>query len=126
MEFIQIPGHHASIKNGYQIMGMGGPYLGELFLDDALICGDCLTDNLIYCNETGEMVFVKFHSVSRWQKDNYFTINFLDLTTRIITQSGTAFKMVYVKSVTADKLEIFHAFHDQIESTGEVLSRKWV
>jgi hypothetical protein len=107
-------------------MGMGGPYLGDLFIDDVLICSDCLADNLIYCSETVELVFVKFHSVSRWQKDNYFTINFLDLTTRIITQSGTTFKMVYVKSVTADKLEIYHAFHDQIESTREVLYRKWV
>jgi hypothetical protein len=126
MEFIQVPGHRASIKNDFQIMGMGGPYLGDLFLDDTLISGDCLSDNLIYCSETGELIFVKWHPVSRWQVKNYFTINFLDLTSKIITQSTTTFKMVFVKSVTAKEVEIYHAFHDKIESTREVLSRKWV
>lgn len=68
-------------RNPDQILNMGGPWIGELFLGDCKVMDDVIIDNLQYNEEQNRLYFVRYHKVSRWSKENYFSINYINLST---------------------------------------------
>ena len=99
-----------TITNGQEILSMGGPYIGDIWLNDQLIEKDCIVDNFIYHEQLKLLFFVKYHRINGYQ---YFTINFYLLKDNKNGQFAKDFDMVHLKQfLPGNKLEIFHAFND--------------
>jgi len=63
-------------KNPNQIINMGGPWIGDLFLKKHIICKGVLIDSQNFYPKEEKLFFVKYHEVSKWRVHNFFTINY--------------------------------------------------
>jgi hypothetical protein len=106
-------------QNPQQIINMGGPWIGDLFVGDLLIDINVIIDNVIYKQDLDSYFFVKYHNISKWQKDNYFTINLWDRANAVKKESGDKFDMLYIKEgLNKDEILIYNSFHNRdIDST---------
>lgn len=93
---------------------MGGPYIGNLLLNNKQIAKDCLADNYIYVEQTQKIYFVRYHDTTGMMNGVFFTINFYSIKEDKIFEYEKRFKYLYIKQIVENKLEIYHAFHDQI------------
>ncbi len=97
-----------------EIMGMGGPYVADLYMGKQLISKNCIAGNFIYERDTKLLFFVKHHLTGNY---HYFTINFFNETHNCVFEFVREFDMVYIKEfVGPNELKIYHAFHDNTES----------
>ncbi len=98
-----------------QILNMGGPWIGTLFLGDDLISHHCIADNYIYCEDREALFFVKFNKKSRFHY--YFNIAFYSLKHKHTFEFDSEFDIVYINGfINSKELEIYHAFHNHFES----------
>lgn len=103
-------------ENAHQIINMGGPWIGNLFLNGEFITTDVVIDNTI--NNRSKLFYVKYNEVSRWQKDSYFAINYYDLHENAEHQFQKKFSMLYLGNFVDDEtIEIFEAFHNNNTET---------
>ena len=107
-----IPNHVVEIKNVDQILNMGGPWVGDIYIDNILISESVHVDNLIYSSKFKKLFIVKYFHTSIHQRSNYFSIGFFDLVNGILKFIDKKFEMVYVKEIINEKeLLIVKAFH---------------
>lgn len=100
-------------ENADQIINMGGPWVGSLFFNDTFVSNNVLIDNLVYKPLYGKLFFIKYHNVSKWQNENYFTIDFLDLSNSIIYEFEKKFDKLFLGEFISEyELKIYDAFHD--------------
>ena len=99
-----------------QIINMGGPYIGNLLLNNKLIARDCLEDNFIYVEQTQKIYFVKHHDTSGMMSGVFFTISFYSIKEDKLFEYNKHFKMLYLKRIIDDNLEIYPAFHDKVNN----------
>lgn len=118
---LDIPNHNAFIDSIEQIINMGGPWAGNLYIDHKLISHKCLVNNVIYDQDSKRLVYVKYHAIGKWQANNFFTINILEIDSTVTKQSIRHFPMVFVTNVYPKKLELVEAFHDKDLSTKQAL-----
>lgn len=99
-------------ENPNQIINMGGPWVGNLFLNGVFITSNVNIDNVV-CKPSGSQVFfVKYYDISKWQNKNFFTINFLDLISNLLYEFERKFDKVFLGEFKNDnELEIYSAFH---------------
>lgn len=110
-------------KSPNQIMSMGGPWVGDLYINDEFVANDIVMDNEIINEMARHIFFVKFFNVSRWRSKNYFKINFYDLNTKHLFEFDRKFDMVFIsKYLDKSNLEIYHAFHDKILERKDVFN----
>lgn len=103
-----------TVDNIDQILNMGGPWICSLSLGNRLIAEKCIVDNFLANELSQQIFFVEYHRVSKWKKDNYFTIDFFDISSNEIYEFEKRFDMVYLKSFSSsNEIEIFYAFHDK-------------
>lgn len=100
------------VLNPYQIINMGGPWIGDLFVDDIYISSDIIVNNYIDSNQV--FYFVKYNKVSERQVDNFFTILRLDVTTTKIDISMEIFDKIYIENVIEDTLYYYNGFHNKL------------
>lgn len=114
MNFIYMKKNKISIINSDQVINMGGPWVGDLSIGEKIITNNVVDRNLIFDDVNNRVFFVKYHLISKWQKDNFFTINIFNIKDQSVYESIKHFSMVYLKQiVTGNILEIYIAFHDQ-------------
>jgi len=101
-------------KVGGEILGMGGPWNGDLYQDDFLISADVLLDVMAYDADNGIIYFAKFNKFKTWFSSNYFfTVNFFVLTTKKVYQYKHEFRRLFLGKLLSDNvLEIYDSFHD--------------
>lgn len=113
MEDIIIQDRKIHFENPSQIINMGGPWIGDLYLEKKFILSHVIIDNLIYKKLSNKLFFVRYHNPSKWQSENYFTINFLDLSDYSLFEYQKKFDKVFLGDfVSEDDIEIFLAFHN--------------
>lgn len=100
-------------ENPNQIINMGGPWIGELFYGEFKIATKVIIDNLVMNEESGKLFFVEYHDISKWQKNNSFTINSLDGFGNLC-KYDTQFKTIYIDNIDIqNNLHYFEAFHEK-------------
>ncbi len=102
-------------KDVDQILGMGGPWIGQLTIDGTRIEDDCIVDNTIYEASLNTLFFAKYISNSKWARDNYFVVGMVDMSSLEVTLSDESFTMIYLDSIEEGKLVYHSAFHGEFE-----------
>jgi hypothetical protein len=109
---LNIDGIELTFENEREILGMGGPFIGDFFIKDNLIASDSRLDSFLYEPNKNLLFFIKFHAVSQYY---YFTINFYGFQTNSIFEFEREFRAVHFGGfVTPTQLEIYPAFHDKL------------
>jgi hypothetical protein len=110
-----LSGLEITIEDAHQIINMGGPWIGKLYIDSVLIAEDCIVDNFVFNEQWKSLFFVKYHHAVKSTKKNYFTINFYQTDNRTVYQFEKVWAIVYLDMfLTANKLQVHHAFHNKI------------
>ncbi len=118
MEEISIKGRRIRFKNPDQIINMGGPWVGELHLDEYKLTDFVIIDNLLHEKDSDKIYFVKYHQISNRQKDNYFSVNYYDFLKRKIFMFDKKFDKVFIVSITTNNvLNYYEAFYDMTDKT---------
>ena len=101
--------------NHRQILNMGGPWVGDLLINNSYISDNVIIDNLLYDQISQDVFFVKFNdNKAYWLKDVYFTICKIDLQTNTFVEYAEKFSKVYLHRKISDcELEIYKAFHNK-------------
>jgi hypothetical protein len=106
------------LRNATEILGMGGPGRGELFIDGALIDAEVMEEPL--CDTEGLWcVYVVYRCATRWRKDVHFWLHAYQLSTGRIVRFDRDFDMVVLCEVGSRTALVKHAFHKDYK--GEVL-----
>ena len=101
-----------TIDNEVEILRMGGPWVGDVYLGYDLISKNCIVDNFVYKEDTKLLFFVKYN---RLNDLTYFTINFYDFVSKTLYQFDKEFEMLYLKEFISDnELHIYNSFNDQV------------
>lgn len=112
---ITIDSVELAIGNEVEILRMGGPWTGDIYIGADLVSKDCLSDNFVYEKEMNLLFFVKFNKVSKdkW----YFSINFYNIETRELYEFDKIFDMVYLgEFIDKSTLEIFNSFNNTLDN----------
>jgi hypothetical protein len=124
MEELVINGKIVSFNNPNQVINMGGPWVGKLLLDNNEITDNVVLENIFYNKAQNNLYFIKYHEISKWQKENYFSINILDLQTNNLFMYDLKFRQVYIEKIDKDDLIYYEAFHNKDESKKSILNVK--
>lgn len=117
MEELTFKNEVVKFNNPTQIINMGGPWVGVLFIRELKIMDNVIIDNQFYSKDDDRLYFVRYHKISRWEKDNYFTINYFNLSTNKLYMFDMKFEMVFLKEISnSSELIYYEAFHDRDES----------
>jgi hypothetical protein len=98
------------ITNPREILKIGGPYVGDVLVENKLISTDCVLENFLFNKELGLLFFVKFYQLNFYQ---FFTINFYNQGTDTLFEFETEFDMLYLKRIiNKNELEVYTSFTD--------------
>lgn len=111
------------IENVDQILNMGGPWICSLYLGDTLISDNCIVDSFLEDDACQKIYFIKYHRISKWKADNFFTLNYISINDKAIYKSKRTFEMLYLKRfLDQENIEVFYAFHDKNKETRDVFT----
>ncbi|MBQ0738619.1 hypothetical protein [Aquimarina celericrescens] len=101
-------------EDPHQILGMGGPWIGKLYIQDELVSQNVVVDNFFQDKKLNRVYFIIYKKTSRWLKKNYFYVAFFDLKSKIVFQYDNKFDMIYINEVcNGEELSYYDAFHDK-------------
>jgi hypothetical protein len=110
-----------SFKNPNQIINMGGPWIGKLYINKRFISDNVIIDDIVYKKEYDLIFFIKYHKVSKFQIGNFFTINSWDISQNVQKESSSRFNKLYIsQGSNKDELIIYNAFHDKNQEASSV------
>jgi hypothetical protein len=113
---IEINNESVNFRSPDQILNMGGPWIGELFVGNSKIIDNVIIDNLIYKENQHRLYFVRYHKISSWSQENYFSVDYFDVLTKSIHTYKMKFEMIFIKEITDTyDLIYYNAFHDKDE-----------
>tara|TARA_R110002050_G_scaffold200492_1_gene335368 strand:+ start:27675 stop:28091 length:417 start_codon:yes stop_codon:yes gene_type:complete len=116
MEEIRINEAVVNFKRPNQIINMGGPWVGDLYLGGPKLANNILIDNLVYNKNLNKLFFVQYIEISKWQRNNFFTINYFDVRLNRILQYEKKFERIFLKEISNEyKCGYYDAFHDENE-----------
>ncbi len=102
---------------------MGGPWVGDLYLNNHIISKNVIVDNLIFDNSGIKLFFIKYHKTSRWANQNYFSIRYLEIDTNSLFEIDSNFDMIFLKKFTGDNHLIYYlSFHDNNNKKKRILN----
>ncbi len=101
-------------NNPNQILGMGGPWIGDLSIQNKQISQNVIIDNIILDKNLRRVYFIVYKKASKWVKKNYFLVRYLDINTNKIFEFENQFNMIFIHEIdTAKKLVYYDAFHGE-------------
>jgi hypothetical protein len=110
---ISVSGKVFAIENVGQILGMGGPHVGDLLLDGTLISEACIANNFIHKEDLNLLFFIRRRTLNFYR---YFTINFYNINSGELFEFDKEFDILYLGGfVSKNELEIYPAFHDKFK-----------
>jgi hypothetical protein len=100
-----------------EILGMGGPWIGNLLINEKIVSVSVIVDNFVFDKITNRFFFVKYIQISKWASKNYFSIFFYSIASGELITLEEKYRMVYLDSIN-DKAElvIYKSFHNNDES----------
>jgi hypothetical protein len=102
-------------KNIDQRMGMGGPWVCDLYLGELFISDDVVARNYLWNEQLDSLFFVKRYYVNKYYA--FFSINFYKLKEGVVFRFNEEFRCVYLGGFISEyEINIYKAFHDKIDS----------
>jgi hypothetical protein len=118
-----IDGIEIAIDNAEQIINMGGPWIGDLYIGPDFVSKDCVLDNFVLTENKQLLFFVKHHffvTKKGWFGTSgfrYFTINFYNIDNKSSFEFKKEFSIIHIGNfISKNELEIYPAFHDQFKN----------
>lgn len=99
-------------KNPDQIINMGGPWIGELIIENKSISDNILIDN--YLDKELFYYFIKYFKISKKQKDNFFSVLRIDKNNMKSSISIEKFEKINIKDIDGDSLYYYDGFHTNL------------
>ncbi|MBL0128755.1 MAG: hypothetical protein IPP83_15145 [Flavobacteriales bacterium] len=100
------------LRNAGEILGMGGPFMGDLFVDGALVDNEVMDEAMN--TEDGEWcVYVKYSCEGRWRKDVRFRVCAYHVKSKQLVQHERAVEMLVLYGVQRTAIAVKVAFHKQ-------------
>ena len=103
-------------SNPNQILGMGGPWIGDLIVKKNHVSSDVIIENVFFCEDSNRLYYLKYCKGKSFFSKYYFVICSVDLNSCEIIQYEMKFKLIYIKDVVNGNLNYFEAFHNNDES----------
>jgi hypothetical protein len=122
MEEMQVNGENLFWDNPKEILGMGGPWVGDLMLGYKKISTCIVVDNFLHDKDRNRLYFIKYNLISKWARDNFFSIMYYDIDSNELSDLNKKYDMVYLESIEGNRLVIFHAFHNKDTSKKAMLN----
>ncbi len=98
------------LRDGGEILGMGGPFRGQLYINGALVDKEAMAEPL--CDPLAEWcVYVAYRCHTRWRKDVRFWIHAYHLSTGHLVRYQSAFEMVVLSDINSETVVVKRAFH---------------
>jgi hypothetical protein len=102
-------------KNVQEIMGMGGPWVGDLYLGELFISGNVVARNYLWNEQLDALFFVKRYHVNKYY--GFFSINFYKIKGGVVFRFNEEFDYLCLgKFISEHEIEIYRAMHDKIDS----------
>jgi len=99
-----------------QIINIGGPWVGTLVIDQKVIADSVLVDNLYPNPKTEKLYFIRYHDVSKWQKNNFFFVYFIEIESGEMYMYDLKFEQIFIDNISSDnEMTYFEAFHNKNE-----------
>ena len=119
MEKMHISGVEIEVSSTDQVLNMGGPWIGDLYIDGCFVSNNCVVNNFVFDEKRKLIFFVKYHLANKYYW--YFTINFYNIKDKVAFEFEREFDMVYIKQfIGSNLLEIYRAFHGQFPEKRQV------
>lgn len=99
-------------ENQEQIINMGGPWVGELIINNKKISDNILIDN--YIEKELFYYFIKYFKISRRQKENFFSVLRLDKKDMNVAISIEKFEKIFIKDIEGNLLYYYAGFHSNL------------
>lgn len=104
--------NYINFKNADQIINMGGPWIGELVINDIEISNNIIIDN--YLDDKEFYYFIKYFEISKKQKENYFSLLRINKDNMKSQISKERFEKIYLKKIENKMLYYCKGFHEQL------------
>lgn len=99
-------------KNIDQIINMGGPWVGNLYINDNEIENKVIIDN--YLEDSEFYYFVKYFQISKKQKDNFFSIIRINKKNFDLVISKEKFLKIYIIDIKVNIVNYTDGFHKNL------------
>jgi hypothetical protein len=100
--------------DGGECFGMGGPWLGNCFINNRQLKKQFLVDNFVYTSEEKYVALSRYSDISNWAKDREFKIVIADLKNQIYFISKKGFRHLFLESMDSKRIVFYEAFHNEI------------
>ena len=125
MKEILIDNRDVAFENPVQIINMGGPWIGDLVIDNRKVIGNILIDNFYFDASNHRFYFILYnHTVNK-----RFSICYLSTKDMSIHVYLDYFEIIFIKEIiNNDELIFYNAFHDKDVSKRTnviLLKSKW-
>ena len=115
MDDLNINWNSVSFQNPTQIINMGGPWIGDLFIDKIFIQNNVLIDNIVFQPEWNKIFFTNF-------ENSLFFVNYINLKNTYIYKYFKSFDIVNIdRQIDENTFSIYHAFHNKNKDFKEVI-----
>lgn len=101
-----------TFENEYQIINMGGPWIGDLIIKQKKIEEYIIIDNFL--EKEDFYYFIRYFEVSKKQKDNYFSVLRVNKESLEIRTSHERFDKIYIENIEDNTLYFCKGFHNQL------------
>ncbi|WP_144283500.1 hypothetical protein [Chryseobacterium echinoideorum] len=98
--------------NPEQIINMGGPWVGDLIINNQNVSNNILIDN--YLEKELFYYFIKYFKISKKQKDNFFSVLRIDKNNMKVAVSIEKFEKIHIKDIEENSLYYYEGFHENL------------
>jgi hypothetical protein len=103
-------------NNPEEILGMGGPWIGDLMVGERITATCTVVNNFLFDKKHGKIYFIRYNRVSEWANDNFFSIQYYALNSCKVYNMNKAYDSIYLDSIDGNFLIAFKAFHNKDSS----------
>jgi hypothetical protein len=107
-------------KNPNQIINMGGPWIGDLYINGNEIENKIIIDN--YLEDSEFYYFVKYFEISKKQKDNFFSIIRINKRNFKMMMSQEKFERIYIIDIKENMLYHANGFHKNLPIINQLIN----
>jgi hypothetical protein len=107
--------YSVNFQNPTQILNMGGPWIGDFFIDEIFISNNVLIDNIVFQPEWDKIFFTNFEK-------HLFFVNYINLKDFFVYKYIESFDIVnFGSQIDENSFSIYHAFHNKNNDFIEVI-----
>lgn len=108
-------------ENEHETLGMGGPFIGELFIDQKRTEGLYVVDDPIISLDREYLVLAKYKIEGNSRQDVHFTIVVLRLSDFLAYESNLKFELLYIDSMINNQIICYESTHNHFEDTKRII-----